>query len=1067
MPVLPGYQPGEAPNIGSTPRVDTGAEAIASGLGRLGAGVSQLGDVLEQRQKRFQQQQKFDAGVRIDQFAADQNNASDEAARNAPANGIGYHDGQVARFDKDSKSFLSTLSPEQRKLAEPQLQLLRTKFGGRWAEQEYKQRGTYEFGAINQSLEQGLTIVSQDPSQRKAVLDRINQQVDAASSISSLDKEGIRRNLAASLTSEEFKAKFKNDPVAAYRELGIPIPSELQARLPGATTSPGGESGGSAADQTWSRMVHQESRGNPNAVSPKGALGLTQLMPATAREQAAKMGIRLPEGDGNLRQYFASPEGQQVNLQIGRAYYDTQLQRYNGDPEAAAIAYNAGPGIADRWVASGRNDSVLPKETQHYVKVTARGGGGGADAPRDQTGAIPAPNVAQFDPSTTGKLAQYLVKGKDPSHVSGLKPGMQSKLLAMLDAAPPEVRQYIRIMSGHRSVERQRQLFAEAVVKYGSPQAARHNVAPPGHSRHNTGDATDLSYDGAGTTAKLSPAGRRAMEWVHQNAGQFGLAFPLGHEPWHVEDADARGGHGGAPATVPASGSQGGYPGATSTTPGGNPEWSAIPFSQREKLLDSISRDYLQTQAAQAAAQKQQIGVMTNNLQNLLIDGKAGNVDIESARREGWLSDADTVQKFRNIVKQRDEDDANGANFLAQLGKPGAAFNPFDEQTQKGADHAFKAMGGDMQALDTIVRGSGVVPKAAATGIVGALYGKDLNTGQAALQVASNIMASNANAFAASPRGSDIATQVGKYEHYKGLGLTSEDATRRVMAENDPAYKPPVKVTDVELKNFTTSITADTIRKEFNDAWFGAAPTISTGQQAAVVADFREVASKFYEETGDKKLAQSLAKKQLDRVYGVTSAFGQKTLMKYPPERAYPPVGDSHDYIGLQAAAAIKEATGKDIDPAKVTLLPIPRTTAAAFEAGKPVPYLLSYTDENGMQQTLWNKGFIADPKPAQEANRIVAHTQLQAADAWQVQNNQQNEAARQQLGDLYGGILTQTQPGEAEAAQTARAAGNIAKAGGPAAPAPVRPSAPPTSGSQAYQQAKEQFDMGTGYATD
>lgn len=90
----------------------------------------------------------------------------------------------------------------------------------------------------------------------------------------------------------------------------------------------------------------------------------------------------------------------------------------------------------------------------------------------------------------------------------------------------------VKIVSGKRSVARQQQLWNAALKKYGSPERARKWVAPPGRSKHQTGEAYDLGYADAAT---------RAL--VHKKAAEFGLHFPLAHEPWHVERIGSRGKH--------------------------------------------------------------------------------------------------------------------------------------------------------------------------------------------------------------------------------------------------------------------------------------------------------------------------------------------------------------------------------------------------------------------------------------------------------------------------------------------------------------------------------------------
>jgi hypothetical protein len=92
------------------------------------------------------------------------------------------------------------------------------------------------------------------------------------------------------------------------------------------------------AAQILPHLIQQESGGNPNAISPKGAQGLTQVMPATARDP----GFGVAPMQGN------SP---QENVRFGRDYLTAMLKRYPGRPDLALAAYNAGPGVADRFAS--------------------------------------------------------------------------------------------------------------------------------------------------------------------------------------------------------------------------------------------------------------------------------------------------------------------------------------------------------------------------------------------------------------------------------------------------------------------------------------------------------------------------------------------------------------------------------------------------------------------------------------------------------------------------------------------------------------------------------------------
>lgn len=87
-------------------------------------------------------------------------------------------------------------------------------------------------------------------------------------------------------------------------------------------------------------LVKVESEFNGRAVSPVGALGYTQLMPATAR--LLQPGI-------TRRQIFE----RETNLRLGFRFFRAMINQYNGDVRLALLAYNRGPGIVDSLLARG------------------------------------------------------------------------------------------------------------------------------------------------------------------------------------------------------------------------------------------------------------------------------------------------------------------------------------------------------------------------------------------------------------------------------------------------------------------------------------------------------------------------------------------------------------------------------------------------------------------------------------------------------------------------------------------------------------------------------------------
>ena len=120
-------------------------------------------------------------------------------------------------------------------------------------------------------------------------------------------------------------------------------------------------------DEAWVLGVaRQESRFVANARSRSGAMGLMQLMPATARWVAGKLGLK------RFRQAIVTDLD--INISMGTYYLKYVLETLDNQPVLASAGYNAGPGRARDWRAHDAMDSAIYtetipfKETRGYVK---------------------------------------------------------------------------------------------------------------------------------------------------------------------------------------------------------------------------------------------------------------------------------------------------------------------------------------------------------------------------------------------------------------------------------------------------------------------------------------------------------------------------------------------------------------------------------------------------------------------------------------------------------------------------------------------------------------------------
>lgn len=349
-------------------------QALGTTIARTGASVGDTLSVLAQKERIEQDKiADFDANNRFLEFKTAQQKAARDLREQAHPSGVGYTKDMLTEYKGQADTFADSVPERLKDKYDTKLHQLEQSLLLEGDTFERASKGVYYKDVVEKNLTTLANSVrtGQTPSQEAtqeglslitaAELPRSTKQVLADSWQKESAAAGIQRSIAV-------------DPVGAFFDLGGGTPDQ---RI------------GMQKQKLFGAMIQRESSGDPLAISPKGAVGLMQVTPPTAGDIARELGDEsFPTGGSpeEITSYLQQPN---VNKQYGEYYMNKQLEKYNGDVEAALIAYNAGPGNADKWLAAGRNYAALPKpeETAPYVRDIL-GTIGSAPTGRYQFGAI-------------------------------------------------------------------------------------------------------------------------------------------------------------------------------------------------------------------------------------------------------------------------------------------------------------------------------------------------------------------------------------------------------------------------------------------------------------------------------------------------------------------------------------------------------------------------------------------------------------------------------------------------------------------------------------------------------
>lgn len=371
----------------------------------------------------------------------------------------------------------------------------------------------------------------------------------------------------------------------------------------------------------------------------------------------------------------------------------------------------------------------------------------------------------------------------------------------------------------------------------------------------------------------------------------------------------------------------------------GNVVLDALDPQQRQNLLNVADRMIDEREREAAIAQRQVYDQRLNGLLNSLNDGTLGQEGIEAARKEGWLTDYDDINKAEGVLASKQKENSDLDTFNLLMGTNGFQWNQLDKDQQDAVDAGVEAMGNTPQAAFSVWEKTGILAKPMQTALRGGLLSTNPQTVGQVANIAGNMVRARPNAFTGMENASEVEASALAYNHYiYDLGLSPTEAANRIAQENTPEYKAKVRVAQPQMDAIRDMFHKEGTGLEASD--FGGDAFVSPATKQRIDASYAELVISNLQRGRDQDTAEAMAKAQLKKVFG-RSVDGR--VMQYPPEAIYPRIGGSHQYIYDDAAATVKEEAGVDVVPGTLRFIPIPGVTDQDFRTGKPPRYRLMY----------------------------------------------------------------------------------------------------------------------------
>lgn len=931
----------------STPLAPLQVSADANAFGaQIGQGLTAFGKgVVNFAEEEIQKNQKledFEAQRRLTEQQTIWGTESEERKRNWSPDGRGYRADSEQAFDTQFGAFTQTL-PER----------LRPQYAAKIA--ELRKSATFDAfnferssadatfrNGISDETTKAKTAVNSVPDEFDRWNAHLNETIDK-SGLAPLEKEKLKRESQSALAQVLYRAQAR---AGTFSAVNMPVQGGV--------------------DVFVDRIVQVESSGDPSAKNPRStATGLGQFTADTWIEQ-----LRLARPDLAMGQppeaLLALRLDPQVSRDVTRQYATqnaTILQQAGFAPTPGNIylAHFLGPEGAKR-VLSARDETPITS----LVSTDA------AKANKEVFSS--APTAGALKEWAIGKMggrsdAITVRATQDPTTGFWSTPGVEYDLAGKVRPLPPSKEYVERVMTGLSTVEPG---LGMRVTSGG--QRAGEGTGSHRHDVDAKGEAGTTDFVLTRNGKPVRPADdpklyARAMEELAAQ-GFTGI----GHYSWgiHVGSGSRAvwGPDRSAASVNPefARAVQRGWSRAGDNRRDAldtDPRFASIPYEDRVALRMDGQREataQVNEQVQLAAAQRKQ---QIDQLNVALLDGKAGQADIDRMRAQGILTSYEDIRRSMKILEDRDTGQSQEREGLQKLASNGV-FDPTSTDDKKllnaviGEKGLTQIAAGDKQYFSDnvipVVQRSRDIPTSVVGALMGMMRSQDPARAIYGLDALAQLERAEGRAYVDRVP-EDVRRDISRYQLLRNV-MPQEQLLKTINLGEDQESRQAMKVRmseaqDLLAKKDGSTPKIENVVKEVIDQYdgiFNLRPEINFQTAEKLTLQAQAIWQTEYALHGKADVAQAVTNKLLKERWGVTQIGGKSQLMELPPEKAgYKALGGGYDWIDRQVRKELKLAPD-----AKYQLISDEQTRQEFASAqrnvdGRPPSYKVVLIDKDGV----------------------------------------------------------------------------------------------------------------------